>query len=151
MLIEEDDDLAAFCNRHYISRSTCFRQTKKLVEYLKEYNINLNLSNLTFVRFRNVDSYPLFNFFWFVSLGESLDIVPYSQEVRALIYKHEEAQHKNKFDFRKKQASLHCLICLLRIKTATLLISITYQGFFHSKWYRLSTSFTISSRSPICV
>ncbi len=43
-----------------------------------------------------------FNFFWFVSLGESLDIVPYSQEVRALIYKHEEAQHKNKFDLGKK-------------------------------------------------
>ena len=92
-----------------------------------------------------------FNFFWFVSLGESLDIVPYSQEVRALIYKHEEAQHKNKFDLGKKQASLHCLICLLRIKTATLLISITYQGILSFQVVQTSTSFTISSRSPICV
>lgn len=118
MLIEEDDDLAAFCNRHYISRSTCFRQTKKLVEYLKEYNINLNLSNLTLSGSEMLIRILFFNFFWFVSLGESLDIVPYSQEVRALIYKHEEAQHKNKFDLGKKQASLHCLICLLRIKNS---------------------------------
>ena len=36
-----------------------------------------------------------------------------------MIYKHdEEAQHKNKFDLGKKQASLHCLICLLRIKNS---------------------------------
>ncbi|MCS5465346.1 helix-turn-helix domain-containing protein [Enterococcus lactis] len=47
LLTEQDENLAAFCNRQFISRSTCFRQIKKLAEYLKEYNINLNLSNLT--------------------------------------------------------------------------------------------------------
>lgn len=108
--------LQTFCNRHFISRSTCFRQTKKLAEYLKEYNINLNLSNLTLSGSETLIRIIFFNFFWFVSLGESLDSNPYSQEIRALIYKHEGSQHKNKFDLGKKQASLHCLICLLRIE-----------------------------------
>ena len=116
LLTEQDENLAAFCNRQFISRSTCFRQTKKLAEYLKEYNINLNLSNLTLSGSEMLIRIIFFNFFWFVSLGESLDSIPYSQEVRALIYKHEGSQHKNKFDLGKKQASLHCLICLLRIE-----------------------------------
>lgn len=107
LLTEQDENLAAFCNRQFISRSTCFRQTKKLAEYLKEYNINLNLSNLTLSGSEMLIRIIFFNFFWFVSLGESLDSIPYSQEVRALIYKHEGSQHKNKFDLGKnKPASI---------------------------------------------
>ncbi|MBO1298406.1 MULTISPECIES: helix-turn-helix domain-containing protein [unclassified Enterococcus] len=134
LLTEQDKDLADFCNRHFISRSTCFRQTKKLAEYLKEYQINLNLSNLTLSGSEMLIRIIFFNFFWFVSLGESLEILPFSQEVTALIYKHEEDYHKNKFDLGKKQASLHCLICLTRIKNnhSTDIYKLTRDSFIPS-------------------
>ncbi|MGM9904435.1 M protein trans-acting positive regulator [Enterococcus hirae] len=117
ILTEKDTDLASFCSRNFISRSTCFRQTKKLAEYLKDYQITLNLSNLTLNGSEMLIRIIFFNFFWFVSLGESLNDVAFSTEIEQLIYKHEGNDLKNRFEIGKKQAKLHCIISLLRMKS----------------------------------
>lgn len=116
IITNKDADLMAFCQRNYISRSTCFRQTKKLAHYLKEHEITLNLSNLTITGSEMLIRIIFFNFFWFVSLGESLDELSFSHELEKLIYRHEGTNLKNKFEIGKREAMLHCKISLLRIK-----------------------------------
>lgn len=116
IITNQDADLMAFCQRNYISRSTCFRQTKKLAHYLKEHEITLNLSNLTITGSEMLIRIIFFNFFWFVSLGESLDELSFSHELEKLIYRHEGTNLKNKFEIGKREAMLHCKISLLRIK-----------------------------------
>ncbi|WP_131773355.1 helix-turn-helix domain-containing protein [Enterococcus hirae] len=113
---KQDEDLASFCQRNYISRSTCFRQTKKLAQYFKDYHITLNLTNLTLTGSEILIRIMFFNFFWFVSLGESLDDLYFSDDLKALFELYEAEHLKDKYAIGKKQAMLHCKINLLRIK-----------------------------------
>ena len=57
-----------------------------------------------------------FNFFWFVSLRESLDDLYFSDDLKALFELYEAEHLKDKYAIGKKQAMLHCKINLLRIK-----------------------------------
>lgn len=84
ILTNQDENLLAFCQRNYISRSTCFRQTKKLQDHLKEFNVTLNQSAMALTGSEMVIRILLFNFIWHISLGDSLARA-FDQEIEELL------------------------------------------------------------------
>lgn len=133
ILTNQDENLLAFCQRNYISRSTCFRQTKKLQDHLKEFNVTLNQSAMALTGSEMVIRILLFNFIWHISLGDSL-AKAFDQEIEELFVTYEGTKYKSKYEIGKKEALLHCKICLFRIKNghATNLYQLTNQSFIPS-------------------
>ena len=133
ILTNQDESLLAFCQRNYISRSTCFRQTKKLQDHLKEFNITLNQSAMTLTGSEMVIRILLFNFIWHISLGDSL-AQAFNQEIEELFVTYEGTKYQIKYEIGKKEALLHCKICLFRIKDghSTNLYELTNKSFIPS-------------------
>lgn len=67
-----EDDLEAFCQKNYLSRASVIRKSKALVEYLKQYDIRLNSSQLKLIGEERVIRIMLYTLIWLSSQGVNL-------------------------------------------------------------------------------
>lgn len=71
-ILEKNYTIENFCKDHFISRASIIRRLQPLINYLKEYDIQLNCSKLQLTGKENLIRIVYLNFFWIASCGEDL-------------------------------------------------------------------------------
>lgn len=72
-LMEPDKDISDFCKENYLSRASVSRTTTDFIQYLKEFDIKLNLSQLQWKGPEAVIRFVFFNVLWLGSHGDDVN------------------------------------------------------------------------------
>ncbi len=71
-ILEKSYTIEHFCRDHFISRASIIRRLQPLINYLKDFDIQLNCSKLQMTGKENLIRIVYLNFFWIASYGEDL-------------------------------------------------------------------------------
>ncbi|WP_086315645.1 hypothetical protein A5821_003148 [Enterococcus sp. 7F3_DIV0205] len=71
-ILEKNYTIENFCRDHFISRASIIRRLQPLINYLKDFDIQLNCSKLQLTGKENLIRIVYLNFFWIASYGEDL-------------------------------------------------------------------------------
>ncbi|MBM7689329.1 hypothetical protein BCR24_11225 [Enterococcus ureilyticus] len=71
-ILENNYTIEHFCRDHFISRASIIRRLQPLINYLKDFDIQLNCSKLQLTGKENLIRIVYLNFFWIASCGEDL-------------------------------------------------------------------------------
>ncbi|EOH96891.1 hypothetical protein UAY_02623 [Enterococcus moraviensis ATCC BAA-383] len=71
-ILERNYTIENFCRDNFISRASIIRRLQPLINYLKEFDIQLNCSQLQMTGKENLIRIVYLNFFWIASYGEDL-------------------------------------------------------------------------------
>lgn len=71
-ILEKNYTIEHFCRDHFISRASIIRRLQPLINYLKDFDIQLNCSKLQLTGKENLIRIVYLNFFWIASYGEDL-------------------------------------------------------------------------------
>ncbi|EOI00162.1 hypothetical protein UAW_00176 [Enterococcus haemoperoxidus ATCC BAA-382] len=71
-ILENNYTIEDFCRDHFISRASVIRRLQPLINYLKDFDIQLNCSKLQLTGKENLIRIVYLNFFWIASYGEDL-------------------------------------------------------------------------------
>ncbi|EOL49375.1 helix-turn-helix domain-containing protein [Enterococcus caccae] len=71
-ILEKNYTIEHFCRDHFISRASIIRRLQPLINYLKDFDIQLNCSKLQMTGKENLIRIVYLNFFWIASYGEDL-------------------------------------------------------------------------------
>lgn len=71
-ILERNYRIDKFCKDHFISRASIIRRLQPLINYLKEFDIQLNCSKLQLSGKENMIRIAYLNIFWLASYGEDL-------------------------------------------------------------------------------
>lgn len=87
-LTEPDKDLLAFCKENFLSRASAMRQLQALADYVQEFDLLFNRSQLTFKGDERLIRITLFNFIWAASRGteKSLNVLAKQPIDEALLF-----------------------------------------------------------------
>ncbi|MEI5993381.1 helix-turn-helix domain-containing protein [Candidatus Enterococcus mansonii] len=73
-ILEKNYTIEDFCRDHFISRASIIRRLQPLINYLKNFGIQLNCSKLQLNGDENIIRIAYLNFFWLASYGEDIFI-----------------------------------------------------------------------------
>ncbi|MGX7203004.1 helix-turn-helix domain-containing protein [Enterococcus plantarum] len=71
-ILERNYTIENFCKDHFISRASIIRRLQPLINYLKDFDIQLNCTKLQLTGKENLIRIVYLNFFWIASYGEDL-------------------------------------------------------------------------------
>ncbi|MBO0472975.1 hypothetical protein IGL98_000810 [Enterococcus sp. DIV0840] len=71
-ILEKEYTIENFCRDHFISRASIIRRLQPMINYLKDFDIQLNCTKLRITGKENLIRIVYLNFFWIASYGEDL-------------------------------------------------------------------------------